>query len=325
MALEYPPYIAAKIYARGSDRSGVMRSGVRPQLSRLAALILAPCRDGTLTASDLEFLSDSFSVDLGHSVVTTVGENASISSALWRPELASTLNTAGKAFGTNSRSDVGTQTGDVAQLLSKDYVAHYDSAAAAALRSDAKDRLENSKAFHILKHDILEANRREMQAVAEAQELRVALAKAMHQLRELRNDSTGDDDDDEDDLFGVPIAYRSSRSSTSQRSRHRANRTSSSTSVRSRGGGGASSIWHEVLSSSQSAVSTPSSRKQRPNSISPPSIRPSNKSNPISGIFSTGPTSSLKRPLSQDVFQTGSQVGVRGRSRSIGFSDDDIL
>jgi hypothetical protein len=315
-ALEFPPFVAAKIFARGVEMSGHGTKSSQLPTSRIAAIILAPCRDPTLSAEDLEFMCDTFSVDLGHSVVTTIGGNAAISSALWRPELASMLNTAGKAFGTNTRSDAATQTGDLAQLLGRDYVAQFDSAAAVALRTDAKEKLENSKAFQILKHDIADANRREMQAVAEAQHLRASLAKAMQQIDELRNGST---DDDDDDLYGVPNVYRGTRRQRTSRS---------SASVRTLHGGG-SNIWNDVLSSSQSAVSTPSRRKHRQAvSLSPPTVRPLVASQ-LSSFRSRASTAvqsmTSKAPLSQDVFQTGAQVGVRGRSRSIGFSDDDIL
>ncbi|CUG94141.1 Hypothetical protein, putative [Bodo saltans] len=325
-ALEFPPFVAAKIFARGGEPpSKSLSLGNRRQptsSSRIAAIILAPCRDATLSEEDLAFMCDSFSVELGHSVVTTVGGNSAISSALWRPELASSLNTAGKEFGTNARTDVATQTGDLAQLLSREYVAQFDSAAAVSLRTDAKEKLENSRAFQILKHDIAEANRREMQAVAEAQQLRVSLAKAMQQIDELRNGST-EDDDEESGLYGVPAAYRTSR-------RQRAGSSASSYSR-----GGLRNVWNDVLSSSaQSAVSTPSNRKQqRPLSQSPPTVRPLTSSQQSSFKSKTSVTKSssaqphqaVKTPLSQHVFQTGSQVGVRGRSRSIGFSDDDIL
>lgn len=309
-SLGFRPAISTKIFARATVTRNPLNNGqsdVSP--SRLAALVVVPNRDSSMSDADLEFLCDSFSVDLGQSVVITVGQNASVTSALWRPELSNALNTAGREFGTNTRSDAATQTGDLTQLLTPTFRVHSDSPAASALLANAQERLENTKAFQLMKNAVSDANRREMQAVAEAQSLRQALAKAMQEMDDLRNE---DSDDDSIGLYGVPSAYRNSR----RKAKYRGGSTlSSSRSIQRH------NVWNDVLSSSQSALSssTRGGDRKRSSIVSSP---------PVPSIRVGERIAPQRRTLVQEVFQTASEVGVRGRSRSCpssGLSEDDIL
>lgn len=180
--LRFPPRVSVKLFARGEGSS----TTVAP--SRLAAVLLVPQRESGLTEDDLEIMEDTFSVRLGQSLVLTVEGNADIRSALWRPEMSGLLNVAGQAYGTQTRSDRSTQTGDLAQLLTRPFTAHSHSQAAMSKTDDAKLRIESSEGYRAARAEIDEATKREAAAFAEASRLRHVVVSLEKEVKELQHE-----------------------------------------------------------------------------------------------------------------------------------------
>lgn len=151
---------------------------------RLCAVVLTQQRDSTATVDDVEMLKDDYSIPIGASVVLTVGRDGDVSTAHWRPELASYLNTSGQEFGSSVSCDASTQTGDVTQLMSRSFSA--GSTPMGTSQTHRREMLMEAHSYTEASRMVTASTKREAAAIAEATQLKKLLYHANAEIERLK-------------------------------------------------------------------------------------------------------------------------------------------